>query len=279
MSTRETAMPVTLTAYLDGIGLLGPGLTDWPGAQAVLAGAAAYAPAPAVLPAPEGLPPAERRRTGKSVKLALAIGLEALAAADQDPARMATVFAASSGDGDNCHALCEVLASDDRTVSPTRFHNSVHNAPAGYWGIATGAMATSDVLCALDGSFAAGLLESLAHVAADGTPNTLIAYDAPYPEPLQGARPIAGCFGVALVLAPAPGPRTLARIGVALTGEAAQAMAQPELEALRNGIPAARSLPLLELLARGQAGRAVIEYLPPAQLAVTVEPYAGGTPC
>ena len=29
---------------------------------------------------------------------------------------------------------------------------------------------------------------------------------------MPGARPIAGCFGVALVLAPAPGPRTLARI-------------------------------------------------------------------
>mgnify|MGYP002075717815 CR=1 FL=1 len=29
-----------------------------------------------------------------------------------------------------------VFASDDRLISPTRFHNSVHNAPSGYWSIA-----------------------------------------------------------------------------------------------------------------------------------------------
>ncbi|QEL65526.1 hypothetical protein OTERR_20500 [Oryzomicrobium terrae] len=275
--------PMTLSAYLDGIGLLGPGLTHWPSAQPILAGSAPYAPTPTVLPAPAMLPPAERRRTGKSVKLVLAIGHAALAAAGRDPAAMATVFAASGGDGDNCHALCEVLASDDRTVSPTRFHNSVHNAPAGYWGIATGAMATSDVVCAYDASFAAGLLEALTHVAVDGEASTLIAYDAPYPEPLQSARPIADSFGVALVLAPRPGPATMARLSVSLTDEPPSPTAFSGLEALRTSVPAARSLPLLELLARlgapQGAGRVVIDYLAPTHLAVTVEPLDGSTSC
>ena len=39
--------------------------------------------------------------------------------------------------GQVIHEICEALATDEREVSPTRFHNSVHNASAGYWGIAT----------------------------------------------------------------------------------------------------------------------------------------------
>ena len=63
--------------YLDGIGLLGPGLTGWSQACEVLAGRQAYVVASTVLPAVEKLPPAERRRVGIPVKLSMAIGLEA----------------------------------------------------------------------------------------------------------------------------------------------------------------------------------------------------------
>ena len=35
-------------------------------------------------------------------------------------------------DCDNVHAICESLATPERQVSPTRFHNSVHNAAAGW---------------------------------------------------------------------------------------------------------------------------------------------------
>jgi hypothetical protein len=49
-------------------------------------------------------------------------------------------------------------------------------------------------------------------------------------------------------------------------------MADPALEALRSAIPAARSLPLLRLLAQGQAGRTVLEYLDVSRVAVQVEP-------
>ncbi len=168
---------MTLTAFIESIGLVGPGLTDWPHAADVLSGRVPYAPARTELPPPAGLPSAERRRTGPVVRVALAAGHEAVAASGRDAAMLATVFSASGGDGQNCHAICETLAGDDRQLSPTRFHNSVHNAPAGYWSIATRAMATSNVLCAHDGSFAAGLLESLCQVVVDRVPTLLIAYD------------------------------------------------------------------------------------------------------
>jgi hypothetical protein len=146
----------------------------------------------------------------------------------------------------------------------------VHNAPAGYWSIATHAMAPSNVLCAYDGSFAAGLLDSLCQVAIDATPTLLIAYDGDYPEPLNAVRPVPDTFAVALVFAPEAGPRTLARIDVALTDAASTALAQPELEALWHGNAAARALPLLEALAARRAANVVLDYLPETRVQVDI---------
>jgi len=261
-----------LTGWIDGIGFIAPGLPDWPSANAVLCGEASLRPAPSVLPAPTLLPPAERRRASRVIKLTLALGLEAAAHARADVATLATVFTASGADGHNCHALCEQLAGEDRLISPIRFHNSVHNAAAGYWGIATRSMAPCQVLCGLDASFGAGLLDALAQVALDGQPVLLIAYDSEYPEPLFSKRNTPDCGGVALVLTPTRGERSLARIAVEPTTAAAEALAAAGLEQLRRSIPAMRALPLMQKLARPSAGPICIDYLPPMQLNVEVEP-------
>jgi len=264
---------MNLSAYIGGIGVLGPGLADWHEAAAVLSGAKPYSPARTVLAAPALLPPTERRRTGRVVKLALTVALEASSRAKLDPAELASVFASSGGDGDNCHELCQALALAGREVSPTRFSNSVHNAAAGYWSIATGAKLESNVLCAFDASFSAGLLEAVTQVVVDGESLLLVAYDTEYPEPIHSKRPVADAFGAALVLTPGRGPNSLARIDVALGDERPDAMADPMLESLRLSIPAARCLPLLSHLAGAVGGRAVLEYLDlVSSIVVNVEP-------
>jgi hypothetical protein len=263
-----------LSAYLDGLGLLGPGLGNWPSATAVLSGVEPYRPAATVLPVPTILPAAERRRTGRVVKLALAVALEATSQAGQDPARLASVFSSSGGDGQNCHELCRALSLAGREISPTRFANSVHNAAAGYWSIGTAAMTESNVLCAHDASFGAGLLEALAHVAADSKPLLLVAYDTEYPEPLHSKRPIPDAFGVAMVLAPRRSAASLARISAELTDLDHERMTDPALETLRGAIPAARSLPMLRLLALRQAGRSILEYLDVSRIEIGIEPCA-----
>jgi hypothetical protein len=260
-----------LSAYVSGIGVLGPGLGGWPEAAAVLSGQKAYQGAPTLLPMPAILAAAERRRTGRVVKLALGVAMEALAQAGEDPAELASVFSSSGADGHNCHELCLALSLAGREISPTRFANSVHNAAAGYWSIGTGSMAESNVLCAFDASFIAGFLEALTQVAVDQEPVLLVAYDTEYPPPLHAKRPIPDAFGVALVLTPQRGATSLASLDAELTDAAFDRLADPVLEELRRTYPAARSLPLLRLLAAQRSGTTILEYLDVSRMRVHAE--------
>jgi hypothetical protein len=264
-------MSKALTAWIEGIGFLAPGLPDWPTARAVLRGEQAYAPAPSVLPAPASCrrpnaagQPGRQADAGRRPR-------------SRRPCRrrcrqLATVFSASGADGHNCHALCEQLAGEDRQISPTRFHNSVHNAAAGYWGIATGAMAPCQVICAYDASFGAGLLDALGQVVVDRQTTLLIAYDSEYPQPLFAKRPVPDVAGVGLVLAPQRTERSLAQITVAPDTANAEPLADAALENLRTAIPALRALPLLRKLALGEGGAICLDYLPPMQLGVAIQP-------
>jgi len=261
-----------MRAYVEGVGLLGPGLRGWHESRAVLAGAEPYRVAPTAIPPSELLPPAERRRAGIPVKLALAVGWEAFMSAGRDAAATAAVFTSSSGDGEILHQICDTLTTPERGVSPTRFMNSVHNAAAGYWSIATQSREPSTSLCCYDASFAAGLLECATQVAVDARPVALIAYDQPYPQPLHAARPISGEFGVAFVMAPEATRRSFAAIDLEFMpyDKAETPLSDHALEAVRVSNPAARSLPVLVALARDGAEEVVLQYVAGAHLHVRI---------
>lgn len=258
-----------IAVHVAGVGLLGPGLADWTSGQAALRDPAGWLHAPTPLPAPMRLPPAERRRAGAIVRVSLAVADQACAQAGIDPAGLATVFTASSGDAANCHALCESLATAERAVSPTRFTNSVHNAAAGYWHIATASRAPSTSLCAHDASFGAGLLEAATQCVAQARAVLLVAADVPYPEPLHSTRPLPDAFGVALLLVPASsGSGGAPQLRLDLVDAAPGACGHDGLDTLTRQVPAARALPLLQALARGASTGLVIDYLGPLGLAV-----------
>ena len=273
---QATAQAQAITVWVEGIGVVGPGLDNWQQAAPLLSGNTQALAERTRIPAPETLPPAERRRAGLAVKATLAAGNQALKATGTSTRELATVFTSSGGDGVNCHEICAALARSERVISPTRFHNSVHNAPSGYWSISSGDMAPSSVLCAYDGSFAAGLLEAMAQVVAQQRTVLLVAYDTEYPEPLFGLRPIPDTMAVGLLLAPRPSSAALASLVLdpanAFTRSPAQTMADPVLEQVRARIPAARCLPLLRALAMGGEHGVVIDYLDELQLAVRTAP-------
>jgi hypothetical protein len=260
--------------FVEGIGLLGPGLDGWSASRAVLAGDAEYVAAPTNLRASDMLPAAERRRAGVPIKLALTVGQEAFLQSGCDTQTASTVFTSSGGDNDNVHAINGILATAPREVSPTRFHNSVHNAAAGYWCIAAGSHEPSTSLCAYDASFAAGLLESATQVTIDGAVVAMVAYDHPYPEPLQTVRPITAPFGMALILTPRQSGKSLAALEVEWVSGRTQetTMQEAGLEALRIGVPAARGLPLLSALASGKPAQISIAYLADNHLVIRVTP-------
>jgi beta-ketoacyl synthase-like protein len=242
-----------------GIGLLGPGLADWAQGQLMLREPAQWLSSPTVLAAPARLPPTERRRAGAVVKLAFAVADQACAQAGVDVHTLATVFTSTGADSANCHALCEALAQAERIVSPTRFTNSVHNAPAGYWHIAVQSRSASTSLAAYDASANAGLLEAAVQCTAARAPVLLVACDMPYPKPLHALRPLPDVFAFALLLVPQSAAAPW-RLSVALSGAGQHARCESEgLERLRQAIPVARALPLLQALAREQSASMVIE--------------------
>lgn len=256
-------------AYLGSLGVIGPGLPDWHTTRAVLCGERKYEAGPAPRPDAAVLPANERRRAAASVRWALAAAQEATSAGGCRPGDVATVFATSGSDGETLHYMCEALASAEREISPTRFHNSVHNAAAGYWTIAAGSRKPSVSVCGYDASFAAGLVEAVSQVHAEGVPVLLVAYDLPYPEPLYAVRPFVHPVAVALLLAPEPVPGTLARLEIEVApGVSASTPFPAALPPEFADTPAGRSLVLLAGVARGGHESVRLAYLDGCQLVV-----------
>jgi hypothetical protein len=264
-------------AFISGAAVLGPGLPGWAASEAILAGTAPWAPGPVTLPPPALLPPTERRRASPAIRLALAAATDAVAMSGVAPEVLEAVFASSNGDGQVLGAILANLADPDGAVSPTQFHNSVHNAAAGYWSIAAGATGPSVSVGGHDQVFAAGLLHAMARRAAEGGPLLLCAYDAPFPEPLAARRPTAFPFAAALVLTAAAGPAALARIEARFAAAAPTAPATPTaetegLDSLAAGNAVACAVPLLRALAARRPATLVLPMLDDARLELMVTP-------
>jgi hypothetical protein len=242
---------------IKSVGLAAPGLAGWSASIPVLAGAAAYVAGAETPYAPGLLPPNERRRATPSVRLAFRAAEDAVTASGVDARELASVFASSDADMAVLHRICAALAQTPRVISPTDFHNSVHNAASGYWSIGVGSTAPTTTLSAYDASFTAGLLESVALARERDGDVLLVVYDATAPQPLAAKRPLALSAGVALIVGPASASGGLGRLDLEFTGEAETPCAHAALEQLRSGNPALRALPLLELLAARRAGTVV----------------------
>ncbi len=193
---------------IGSIGLCAPGMANWEAGRSLLQGNSPYDPESAMPELRPGLLPAnERRRTTPHIKLALQVAQEAIEAWPGDKEQLSTIFCSSDADLDIVDKILTSLNLPGSPVSPTHFHNSVHNAPAGYWSIATGSQAASTSLSANEGSFVAGLLEAACQVGLEHQPVLLVAHDMPPPLTLKPFCPVDVAFGVALLLIPEDAPR------------------------------------------------------------------------
>ena len=261
--------------HVAGVGLLAPGLPGWEASRAVLAGCAPWQPAEMTLPPPAILSATERRRAGPVVRLALAVAGEAAAASGLPPASLRPVFGSANGDSVTVCAILDALADPAGFVSPTQFHNSVHNAAAGYWSIGTKSDRPATCLGCHDWTFGAALMKAVAECAAEREPVLLCLYDVPMPSPLNAKRPTEGSFGAAFVMVPEGPGRSVTLTWHGESGGSPSLVGGVDLHRparyatgpllppppLRGGgddlatfaaaNPAARSLALLQALAKG----------------------------
>ena len=241
-----------LACTLEGIGFWAPGLPSWETARAFALGGTADPDGPRK-PSPRLLAANERRRAPETVAVALEVALGACQAADRDPAGLPSVFASSQGDLVIADYMCATLADAPATISPTRFHNSVHNAAAGYWTIGTGAMHPATALSAGDASFAQGLLEALAQLASGAEAVLLVGYDGAAVGPLGAVVHSTGLLGGAMVLG--RGVRTggaVMQVRI-VEAEPGSVTADGPLARHAGGNASAPMLPLFDALAAGSA--------------------------
>jgi len=261
-----TGLP--LRFYIEGVGVWSPQLAGFPALCDVLEGATPAPPATA--PTAAILPPAERRRAPTCVRLALEVAQQAVAASGRDLATLPCVFASSHGDQATTDYMCATLADEPLALSPTRFHNSVHNAAAGYWTIAVGCRAASTAVSAGRASFGAGLLEAGSQVLGNGEAVLLTCADTVGAGPMSEVTGCHAAFGCALVLAPERSDGTLARVDLQLTAALPDPPLPEPLASWRASNPSAPALALLALLARG-AGDCQLAAAPALGLHIDLE--------
>jgi hypothetical protein len=245
-------MSDAFSVRIEGIGIWAGPWRDWGAARDALCGNVEFDGATASKPAPALLAATERRRAPESVLLAIEVAQQACGMAQRDARELPHVFACAYGDLSINDYLCATLARAPLEVSPIKFHNSVHNAPAGYWSIATGCRASSSAISAGHATFATGMLEAALLAHCESRPVLLVAYDVAAIGALCDVIDCDAPFAVAFVLAPAaPALSGLGDLRIALRADALA----PEADVLHawcGNNPAARSLALLKALARRQ---------------------------
>ncbi|MBS1212138.1 MAG: hypothetical protein H6R26_754, partial [Proteobacteria bacterium] len=167
----------------------------------------------------------------------------ACANAQRAPAELPAVFASVGGEMQVTDRLCIELARPDGVISPTAFHNSVHNTAAGYWTIVHRCQRAASALAAGRETVAMALLEAWCQLAFQGGDLLLICYDEQWPEYLAPPLGRAG-FASALVLGAGTIPGALARIGRPLPAAAGEP--QGKWAELVERIPVVAVMPLLE---------------------------------
>jgi len=236
-----------------GLGAWGPRFRNWADLQALLTGHDVEDDG-SKGPKPEVIPANERRRAPLPVRLAVETSTQACQSAVLDPKQLASVFVSGLGDTQLTDYMCKVLAGDNKALSPTKFHNSVHNAAAGYWTISTDCMQAANSVAGYAESVALTLTEALVQADLEKRPLLLTFYDAPTSPILRPLLKNEHPFAVSIVISPSH--VTSERPAIAsLRAKVSQGSSTwpkrswgAELQACYEQNPVARILPFLEMI-------------------------------
>jgi hypothetical protein len=272
----ELAMAVDLV----GIGAWGPAFNNWAELQSLLVN-----PAPSdssgealqwttQVPKPEIIPANERRRAPLPVRAAVEVSWQALQQSGLPSGEVACVFGSGLGDTEITDYMCRALTTAEKQLSPTKFHNSVHNAAAGYWTISTGCMKSANSIAAYQNTAGLALLEGMIQCQQHNEPVLVTLFDTAAHDAYRQIFACEYSFAAALLLVPA-GTATAPIARLAMKDEAAAISSAPSfphqpLHQLYRENPAAKVLGLLQQLAAKHTGDCLFELSPRRTLNLAV---------
>ena len=202
-------------------------------------------------PKPEIIPANERRRAPLPVKLAIESSWQATQAADLDPKDLACVFVSGLGDTQLTDYMCKTLSGENMQLSPTKFHNSVHNAAAGYWTISTGCMKAANSVAGFNESVSLALFEAFCQCIEENTPVLITFYDSPVSEILKPLLKNEQSFSAAIIIEPSQSDSDVNTLEMEVSSKASQ---WPDLDLETNlqtsykENPSAKILAVLKML-------------------------------
>jgi hypothetical protein len=161
--------------------------------------------APVEAPPASLLHPRLRRRTSTLTRAAVTALEAALAGSGVAIDQVRFVLVSSFGEIETTVDLLAQLGEPGGPISPTKFHNSVHNTATGYLSIASGNNRESTALAGGPHNLEVGLLEALAGLAETGEDVVLLFAEELLPRPFE-RRDADPTFAVALHLKASSSP-------------------------------------------------------------------------
>jgi hypothetical protein len=262
----------THRACVRGIAFWAPRAPGWDLAATCFRGETALLEVPSSRPAPSMLASTERRRASDTVAIALEVAARACESAGLCPTTLPSVFACTCGDLAISDYMAATIAREPALVSPTRFHNSVHNAAAGYWTIGAGCSEPYTALSARNATFGSGLLEALTQAACGDRAVLLVAYDVDARGPLATVVESRGLLAAALVVAPSHLPGSLATLDWRLVESDVATPPHSAAGRALEGNGMSGCTPFYEALAARSAARVRLALQPARQLEIDVVP-------
>lgn len=190
---------------------------------------------------------------------------------------MACVFVSGLGDTQLTDYMCKVLATESMQLSPTKFHNSVHNAAAGYWTISTGCMKAANSVAGFNESVSLALLEAITQCVQENAPVLITLYDAPSSEILKPLLKNEQSFSASIIIEPilvsaqeTSVDNTLEMEVLSKPSEWPELDLEAELEKNYQQNPVAKILALLQLLAKNSSDTVLLPLSAETSLQLTL---------
>ena len=195
-----------------------------------------------------------KRRASPLTRISVEVFDQATRRAGVDPFAIPTIWATAHGEHGTAIKLLKMMLRGDGKVSPTHFHNSVHNTASGYASIAGGNPAASTTLAGGPELVASSLLEAFCHLASGTREIAVVVADEPLHDPFERSD-MQAPLGLAFCFSSQP-ERSVARV----SNLRREILPTPKPHEGIGGLYVSAGLPLLEHVVERKAGTIPLEF-------------------